>query len=585
MLLDIDFAGARRHKTNALSLANAAADVGRREIDARHRDDLNAVANRRPELPPQGFQVGHRPIAPIDGDNRRQLRDSRRVSPQREIRQRVGPDQKKEFPRRVVGMKLPERVDREAAAFAGQLHAIHRKLRMAGDRKFEHLGAPLARRDRLGHLVRRRAGRNEPDLVEPAFFAAAFGQDQVSKMDRVERSAEKTKSHARFPQPVSNRAGLDIRGRFSWDTMRSATASRTRPIFGHIHSVNKSSQKQLFDAASLPAEPMPWEAAADADRMIVRLVFNRPVDAEFDYLVPDELRTLIGPGQRVKAPFGKGDRPTVGYCVATDAAPSSRRRLKSIESLVDREPLLSANMLKLTRWIADYYLCSWGQVLDSVVPAGVKQNAGTRLVTAFEPVAQPASGAASARLSVKQKAVLEILTAAGRPMDAAELTAAADCGTAPLAALRQKGFIRAIRQRESQFTAPAEPTLSEADLVLNSDQKRALDTILALQRGGRHRTILLHGVTGSGKTEVYIQAIREVVSYGRQAIVLVPEISLTPQTIRRFRKRFTSVAVLHSHLSDAERHWHWQQIAAGGVQVVIGAHAPSSRRRPIWGSS
>ncbi|MFM7833232.1 MAG: DEAD/DEAH box helicase, partial [Planctomycetaceae bacterium] len=83
----------------------------------------------------------------------------------------------------------------------------------------------------------------------------------------------------------------------------------------------------------------------------------------------------------------------------------------------------------------------------------------------------------------------------------------------------------------------------------------------------------LHGVTGSGKTEVYIQAIREVVSYGRQAIVLVPEISLTPQTIRRFRSRFGSVAVLHSHMTDTERHRQWQSIAAGGVQVVVGARS------------
>jgi primosomal protein N' (replication factor Y) len=337
--------------------------------------------------------------------------------------------------------------------------------------------------------------------------------------------------------------------------------------------VNKSSQKRLFDAASLPAEPLPWEIAADADRMIVRLVFNRPVDSEFDYLVPDELRTLLAPGQRVKAPFGKGDRLSVGYCVAIDAVPSSKRRLKTIDSIVDREPLLSANMLKLTRWIADYYLCSWGQVLDSVVPAGVKQKAGTRIVTSFVRADEPGNSSATARLSAKQKAVLEILTASGRPMDAAELTQAADCGTAPLSALRQKGLIRAIRRRESHFTSPMGPTSREADLELNSDQKRALETILSVQRSGTHRTILLHGVTGSGKTEIYIQAIREVTSYGRQAIVLVPEISLTPQTIRRFRRRFDSVAVLHSHLSDAERHWHWQQIAAGGVQVVIGARS------------
>src|SRR5580704_4232047 len=307
--------------------------------------------------------------------------------------------------------------------------------------------------------------------------------------------------------------------------------------------------------------------------MIARLVFNRPVDTPFDYLVPDGLRTLIAPGQRVKAPFGKGDRPTVGYCVEiATKTDQSRRRLKTIDSIFDRQPIVSANMLRLTRWIADYYLCSWGQVLESVVPAGVKQQAGTRLVTSFVCTNRETGDRAAPKLSAKQKAVLEILTTAGRPMDAAELTQAADCGTAPLAALRQKGLIRAVRQRQT-LARPEAPSPREADLKLNADQQRAIDTILGLERAGQHRTVLLHGVTGSGKTEVYIQAIREVVSYGRQAIVLVPEISLTPQTIRRFRRRFSSVAVLHSHLSDAERHWHWQQIASGSVEVVIGARS------------
>jgi primosomal protein N' (replication factor Y) (superfamily II helicase) len=91
--------------------------------------------------------------------------------------------------------------------------------------------------------------------------------------------------------------------------------------------------------------------------------------------------------------------------------------------------------------------------------------------------------------------------------------------------------------------------------------------------GGRHETLLLYGVTGSGKTEVYIRAIEELIQFGRQAIVLVPEISLTPQTRQRFRSRFERVAVLHSHLSDAERHWHWQRIARGEIQVVVGARS------------
>src|SRR5947199_1738633 len=97
--------------------------------------------------------------------------------------------------------------------------------------------------------------------------------------------------------------------------------------------------------------------------------------------------------------------------------------------------------------------------------------------------------------------------------------------------------------------------------------------MLAAINSQRHETILIHGVTGSGKTEVYIQAIQEVVRYGRQAIVLVPEISLTPQTRERFRARFDSVAVLHSHLRDTERHAHWLRIARGEVQVVVGARS------------
>src|SRR5690606_10763585 len=100
-----------------------------------------------------------------------------------------------------------------------------------------------------------------------------------------------------------------------------------------------------------------------------------------------------------------------------------------------------------------------------------------------------------------------------------------------------------------------------------------LDGIRAALQANEFRTFVIHGVTGSGKTEVYIRAIEEVVRSGRQAIVLVPEISLTPQTEQRFRSRFPSVAVLHSHQSPVERHWHWRRIARGEVQVVVGARS------------
>src|SRR5690606_16768781 len=113
----------------------------------------------------------------------------------------------------------------------------------------------------------------------------------------------------------------------------------------------------------------------------------------------------------------------------------------------------------------------------------------------------------------------------------------------------------------------------ESKLQLNAQQRAALDKIIGALDSRKATGLLLHGVTGSGKTEVYLQAIEHVASFGRQAIVLVPEISLTPQTVRRFRARFDRVAVLHSHLTDAERHQHWQSIARGEVEVIVGARS------------
>ena len=325
-------------------------------------------------------------------------------------------------------------------------------------------------------------------------------------------------------------------------------------------------QQHLFEHKATP-----WEDAAADDWLIAKVVFNRPIEDAFSYRVPDALREMIQPGQRVRAPFGRGDRATTGFCVCVGADPGTSRRLKSIDSILDREPLLSQSMLELTGWIAEHYLCGWGQVLHSVVPASVRRRAGTRLITFL----RPADGfnAAEAKLPRKQQAVMDALRRTGRPMRIDELTEAADCGTGPVQALRQKGALAARRERTTRFETDLAPVEPEADLALNTDQTAALNEILAALRSMQHHTILLHGVTGSGKTEVYIQAIREVVSYGRQTIVLVPEISLTPQTIRRFRARFRSVAVLHSHLSDAERHWHWQQIERGEVQVVVGARS------------
>jgi primosomal protein N' (replication factor Y) len=331
-----------------------------------------------------------------------------------------------------------------------------------------------------------------------------------------------------------------------------------------------AAQQSLFDSA-----PDQWELDNADEQLAAAIVFPEPPHGPFDYRVPEEMRGKLQPGQRVQVPLGRGNRLVVGYCVGLASKQVGTRPLKEIHGLVDEQPLLSPAMLELTAWMADYYLCTHGQVLHSVIPAGVKSQAGTREVAFLSVpphVAKQLAGG-SLKLPKKQEDAIKILADSPRPLAPTELAAAARCGMGPIGELRKKKLVKAEYRRIQQMEVDEAPAPREKHLQLNEDQQHSLDAILDALRAPRHETILIHGVTGSGKTEVYIRAIDEVIRYGRQAIVLVPEISLTPQTRARFRSRFSQVAVLHSHLTDAERHWHWQRIAAGEVQVVVGARS------------
>ncbi len=316
----------------------------------------------------------------------------------------------------------------------------------------------------------------------------------------------------------------------------------------------------------------PSDVAEGGGVLTAQVVFNRPVDTAYTYTVPEHLAKLLGPGQRVRVPFGKANRQAVGYCVAVGKAPTDRP-LKSIRAVLDSEPILSPSMQQLTRWIADRYLCGWGQVLEGVIPAGVRRHAGTRMMKFYEAASDAAGRLAEVRASAKQRTVVKALLAERAPLRRDELMEVAHCGPGPIKSLCEKQLIVETSQRTEPNSREEVNIERTPDLPLSGQQQAALETVLAAVRSGEFRTVLLHGVTGSGKTEVYTQAIREVVHCGRQAIVLVPEISLTPQTIRHFRARFDTVAVLHSHLSDSERYWQWQRIARGEVQVVVGARS------------
>jgi primosomal protein N' (replication factor Y) len=274
----------------------------------------------------------------------------------------------------------------------------------------------------------------------------------------------------------------------------------------------------------------------------------------------------------VLVPFGRGNKLTLGYCIEITEQPPDRA-IKSIHKVLDPEALLTPALLRLTKWMADYYLCSWGQVLDAIVPKGAKEQAGTRERVILAAVDEAELPEPLAKLTPRQTQALEILRKTDGGVELQALATQAKCGPAVVLALVRKGYARRSLARVEQSSPAATETPHEHPLALNRDQANALATIEPCLGGGTFKPFLLHGVTGSGKTEVYLQAIEQVVRQGKEALVLVPEISLTPQTIQRFRGRFDRVAVLHSHLSDVERGRYWRRIAAGETQVIVGARS------------
>jgi len=334
-------------------------------------------------------------------------------------------------------------------------------------------------------------------------------------------------------------------------------------------TMNEPEQGELFET-----NPPPWELAAADDVAVAKIVFSEAPHGPYDYRIPDAFRDSLRPGMRVRVPLGRRRQPLTGWCVETKFGSAAVARLRDIAELVDESPLCDASLIRLVLWMSGYYLVPAGQVFDTLIPASVRGGAGTRSRTYFSPGRPLRDDQLLDQLPKKQQAVARFLIVEGRPMTAAELMIKAECTQDPINRLKKKGLIVPSVRREMVTAPPARWQLDdgelESDISLSPDQNWALKQIVAAVDAAQARTVLLHGVTGSGKTEVYIQAIEHVVKFGRGAIVLVPEISLTPQTRGRFQRRFQSVAVLHSQMTPAERHYQWQRIQAGDVQVVVG---------------
>jgi primosomal protein N' (replication factor Y) len=302
-------------------------------------------------------------------------------------------------------------------------------------------------------------------------------------------------------------------------------------------------------------------------REFAEVVLPLPIDRPFTYGVPEHLRGTLRPGHRVRVPFRA--KTLSGFVVGFPRQPPSFE-VRDIAGLHDPEPLIDEKLLDLGRWIADTYLCSWGQAVDAMIPGGVKRPTAGRTIAAARPGGSPPSEPPK---TDAQRRIFDALKGASEPVPVASLLDRVKATRGPLTALVKAGYVQIVQLTPEMDSIDAGADPGAQDLTPTPDQARAIAVIQEAISGAPPRGVLLHGVTGSGKTEVYLRALRRVVDSGRQAIVMVPEIALTPQTVARFRARFPRLAVLHSVLAETDRARHWRAIRAGEVDVVVGARS------------
>ncbi|MFZ1072732.1 MAG: primosomal protein N' [Verrucomicrobiia bacterium] len=313
--------------------------------------------------------------------------------------------------------------------------------------------------------------------------------------------------------------------------------------------------------------------------MIARVSLEIALRKEFDYSIPLGLIGQVEVGSRVQVPFGP--RKVLGVVTAL-AGESARANLKPILKAIGAQTLVTPKILKLARWIADYYCCAPETALKSVLPEAVrKEESGWREQLFVR--ALPVSGEFP-KLPKRQMEVWNLIEER-REISLTELVELAETTAATIRKLEDRGLVEIASEISERDPYAREHILPTQPLPLNPAQAAALERITETMDkpsstlNPQSSTFLLHGVTGSGKTEVYLQALAHALEQGKGAIVLVPEISLTPQTVERFKARFSSgklqtlVAVLHSHLSAGERHDEWHKIRQGRARIVIGARS------------
>lgn len=305
---------------------------------------------------------------------------------------------------------------------------------------------------------------------------------------------------------------------------------------------------------------------------------GRPVRGEFTYAVPDELRGKLQPGQRIRVPFGRSI--SLGFYLAPAPLPPPEvvKKLRPIERILDAEPAFPPDIVELVRFAAQHYRYPLGEALRAALPPGLTKADDGKEAKADVIVfarALPGADLDSLRRAPAQHATLSYVLAVGGRAEVEEIAHAIPGAKENLKKLAARGFV--ALEEELVVKGVREGLQQSRPDALTPEQAVAVDTLTRALDAGGFAPFLLHGVTGSGKTEVYLRLVERALEQGKGALILVPEIALTPQLVGRFKSRFgQKIALLHSALKDRERLRYWQELRRGDVKLAVGV------RSAIW---
>lgn len=290
---------------------------------------------------------------------------------------------------------------------------------------------------------------------------------------------------------------------------------------------------------------------------------NKNIDKVFDYIVPETLKNDIKIGIRVTVPFGSQTLEGFVLGVKNDTSLTS---LKEIINVVDKEVILDSELLELGKKMSLKYLSTLISCYQVMLPKALKAQAGTNINKKIEKYVElniDMSNLSNYKITSKQKEIIDLISEKGTVLKK-------ELSSSIVKTLVDKGILKEI-EKEVYREVVTDVSIKEK-YPLTGDQQKVVDTVLSTF--GEPITCLLHGVTGSGKTEVYMELIEWCLKNDKTSIVLVPEISLTPQMVDRFKSRFKeSIAILHSRLSEGEKYDEYRKIAKGEVKIVIGARS------------